>query len=273
MQNELKTAIRFDDFYAVFGPQGVVAMAWWLGAQHAEQIRAEQQSFPLLHIEGAPGSGKTFLQSYLWKLLGEDSFSACNPEHASRNGRLRQIANAGKKVITFDWEPNEAQTDFDWNELASLYSSGHAVYGAGKEIQVITFDGAVMICSGQPIPCSDAIESRIVRVALTAPHTTESRYHAQALHQLTAAQAGAFGLALGQRVNQSIRIVNKLAPANTADLLDQHDDQLTPRSAKNAGQLMALVEVLSYLLDLSSEQRRRALSEVKYCVCAEFVPY
>ncbi len=39
MQNELKQAIRFDDFYALFGDRGIVAMAWWLGGQLAEPIR------------------------------------------------------------------------------------------------------------------------------------------------------------------------------------------------------------------------------------------
>ncbi|WP_178119778.1 hypothetical protein [Pseudomonas gelidaquae] len=63
MQNELKTAIQFDDFYTVFGTKGVVAMAWWLGALHADRIRAEHHSFPFLHIEGEAGAGKTFLMS------------------------------------------------------------------------------------------------------------------------------------------------------------------------------------------------------------------
>ena len=273
MQNELKNAIRFDDFYAVYGSQGVVTLAWWLGAKHAEQIRTEQQSFPFLHIVGAPGSGKTFMQSYLWKLLGEDSFSACDPERATRNGRLRLIANANKRVITYEFMPEGRETDFDWNELSPLYSSGHAVYGHSGEMQVITFDGAVTISSNQPIQCSEAIESRLVRVNLTAPHTTESRYHAQALNQLSAEQASAFGRAVDQRADQSISTINKLAPAYTASLLDEHADQLSPRAAKNAGQMMALVDVLSLLLNLTGEQRQRALNEVKYSVCLEFVPY
>ncbi|MCR8935661.1 hypothetical protein [Pseudomonas sp. S11A4] len=86
MQNELKTAIRFENFWEAFGPRGVIALAWWMGARHAEAIREEQMSFPILHIEGAAASGKSTLQTYLWKLLGQDNFSECDPYRATRWG-------------------------------------------------------------------------------------------------------------------------------------------------------------------------------------------
>ena len=56
MQNELKSAIRFNDFVAYFGARGVVALAWWMGAAHAARIREHQNSFPFLQINGAAGS-------------------------------------------------------------------------------------------------------------------------------------------------------------------------------------------------------------------------
>lgn len=283
--NELKAAIRFDDFWTVFGSQGVIAMAWWLGAKLAEPIRAEHQSFPFLHITGEPGSGKTFLQGYLWKLLGEETFSACDPEHASRAGRLRLLANAGNRVITYEAIPQSPafkkdEDCFDWDELKSLYSKGATIhYGGAGGMERIEFKGAVTICSNEQIQCGEALESRIVRVFLagpsffSGPHFNENRNRAEGLHQLSAEQAGAFGRAVDQRSEALLWHFNQQVPFHTKALLDQHADQLSPRAAKNGGQVMALVEVLSLLIDLTREQRKRVMAQVTYSVCSNFVPY
>lgn len=274
MQNELKNAIRFDDFYAVYGSQGIVAMAWLLGSMHAESIRAEQHSFPFLHITGRAGSGKTSLLSYLWKLKGQDSLTSCAPGRATPAGLARTISHAGNQAVVLEesseFEPASA---FDWDVLATLFNNDRlSVIGRGEQSET-TFKGSLVICANPPIECSKAIESRLAHIALSAPHTNESRHHVMRLQELQADQAGAFGRFVGERQDQLLSTFNKLAPANTAALLDQHEDQLSPRAAKNAGQLMALVDALSLLLDLSSEQRRRALNAVKYCVCSDFVPY
>ncbi|MCR8935662.1 hypothetical protein [Pseudomonas sp. S11A4] len=54
---------------------------------------------------------------------------------------------------------------------------------------------------------------------------------------------------------------------------EQHPEQLSRRAAKNGGRLMALVDVLSLLLGLSDEQRRRSLNVVTDCIHPEFIPY
>lgn len=71
MQNELKSAICFNDIVHFFGARGVVALSWWMGAAHAARIRNDQNSFPFLHIVGAAGSGKSMLLEYLQKLNGQ----------------------------------------------------------------------------------------------------------------------------------------------------------------------------------------------------------
>lgn len=274
MQNELKSEIRFDDFHAVFGSQGVVSMAWWLGAKIAEEIRTEQWSYPFLHITGGAGCGATSLQGYLWKLLGEESFSACAPERATRAGRMRTIANAGqrKRVVIFDSMNAGEEPVYDWDELKMLYNSDATIYDQVNGVEPIRFRGAVVICSNEPIKCSDAINSRIAIVRLSAS-SSKKRPHAQALDELTAGQASAFGKAVDEHADQLLSTVNKLAPAYAASLLEQHANQLSQRAAKNGGQLKALIDALSLLLNLSNEQRQQALNEVEYCVCPDFIPY
>ncbi|NMZ00126.1 hypothetical protein HBO04_08355 [Pseudomonas proteolytica] len=273
MQNELKAAIQFDDFFTVFGTKGVVAMAWWLGAMHADRIRSDHHSFPFLHVEGAAGSGKSFLISYLWKLLGEEEFTACSPEYATPTGRTRALFDASKPIVIFESVSN-AESTFDWDELRELYSSGGTTrHALQSESQTTYFRGALTIVSSQPIQCSEALESRIAHIQLGISHTTESQKSASALSQLTAQQAGAFGHAVAQRKDQLVSTFNKLAPAYTASLLDEHGHQLSLREAKNAGQLMALVDALSLLLNLTSEQRLNSLSAVRHVVETDFAQF
>jgi hypothetical protein len=274
MQNELKSAIRFDDFYAVFGSQGVVAMAWWLGARHAKQIRVRQHGFPFLQITGRAGSGKTSLLDYLSKLNGVDSVTAYAPELMTPAGLARIIATASDQTVIFETGYEfERESHFDWDQIASLYSNSACSISSETEETQVTFKGTVIISANLPIQCSEHFESRLVPVELTAPHTTESRLHAQALHQLTAEQAAAFSHAVNQRADETVSTICRLTPAYAANLYGRHPIQPSSRAAKNGGLLMALVDVLSLLLNLTEEQRRSALNQVEHNVGLAFVPY
>lgn len=272
MQDDLKTTIRFDDYYAVYGSQGVVAMAWWLGTQLAERIRTEQFSFPFLYITGGPGSGKTSLLHYLWKLRGVDSPSCCAVGQATPTGITRFISDAGDLPVVLDASfPCKPETRFDWNELASLYCSDVVLTHAERDNSV--FKGSLVISANPPIECSNAIESRMARIFLSTPQSSEHQYQARRLHELPAEQAAVFGRLVERRADELLSTVNKLAPAYSATLMEQHPEQLTPRTAKNGGQLMALVDALSLTLNLTAEQRHRALGHVPDIVCPDFIAY
>lgn len=274
MQNELKSAIRFDDFYAVFGSQGIVAMAWWLGAKHAEQIRTEQLAFPFLYITGRAGSGKTSLLSYLRKLNGLDSVTSCTPERATPRGLARILANAGDQTVIFETGHEfKPESKFDWDQIASLYSGGTVSTHTPSDQTRVTFKGTLVISANPPIDCGEQLESRMVRIELTASHTNESRHHAMRLQELKAQQAKVFSRAVEQHAKQTISYVNDHALAFTAMLLEKHANQLSPRNAKNGGQLVALIDALSLLLNLNQKQYRSALNGVEYCICRDFTPY
>ncbi|WP_085656120.1 hypothetical protein [Pseudomonas sp. B11(2017)] len=273
MQNELKTAIRFENFWEAFGPSGVIALAWWMGARHAADIRKHQSSFPILHIEGPAGSGKTTLQTYLWKLLGQDDFTEYDPFHATRLGRPRALAHAGNGVVSFGYEVKSPQSDFDWDELLPLFNGGKALYRSAQGVENISFSGAVMISSQAPMECSNAFQNRVVRVLLIGTHDAGTRNDVTLLNHLTAEQGSAFCKALDQESSQTVSTLTRLAPAYAASILDRYPEQLSRQAAKNGGQLMAMVDVLSLLLGLSEAQRRSSLVEVMDCIHPNFVPF
>lgn len=272
MQNELQSAIRFDNFHAVFGSQGVVALAWWLGAQHISQIRSEEQGFPFLYITGHAGSGKTTLLSYLSTLNGSDSMTSYEPAHTTPLGLARVLSDAGEHPVILE-DGYGSERTFEWNQLAPLYKSEPIwVISQGGHSQ-INFKGTLVISTNPPIECSKQFLSRTVHVDLIAPHTADSRYHAQEIQQLTADQASAFSDAVKQQAAQTISTIQRLAPAYAASLYDKHHIQPTARAAQIGGLLMALVDALSLMLNLSAEQRQETLGQVEHNVALADLPY
>lgn len=271
MNNYLKSEICFDDFYNLYRSQGVVALAWWLGALHADRIREEHNSFPFLHVVGDAGSGKTFLLCYLWKLLGEEEFRACMPEHATPAGRRRALLDGSKPVVILESAPNP-ESSFDWDEIKDLYSGGIVRHSRPSGMEETHFRGALSIISNAPIEGSNALKSRMTLIELSGTRTQESLNSAQVLRDLHVMRAGAFGRTVEQNREQQFSTFSKLAPAYTATLLEERPN-LSTRAAKNGGQLMAWVDVLSLMLGLSNELRLTALDATKMIVDEDFTPF
>lgn len=271
MQNELKKGIRFDEFYALFGDKGVVAMAWWLGAQLVESIREEHDSFPLLHLCGGPESCKEILVQYLSKLTGPGSVTHLSLCHSTRLSRKRAIGDATNRVFFYGFDQATAP-DFYWDELKAIYNSAtyatYSVMGVGT----VSFKGAVMICSNAEGECSEAVASRIVRLYLKAPPFVGYR-QANEVFKLSAEQAGAFGRAITLNRDKLLKDILGLASIYSAVLLRGYGGPLTAREAKNGGQLLALIEAVNLLLGLSHKQRCAAVREVISSVSSEFVRF
>ncbi|MCP5751357.1 ATP-binding protein, partial [Klebsiella pneumoniae] len=71
------------DLWRAFGAKGYIALAFWLGALFAEQIRAVQKSYPFLEVVGEPGSGKSTLLEFLWRLSGRPDYEGFDPSKST----------------------------------------------------------------------------------------------------------------------------------------------------------------------------------------------
>ncbi len=271
MQNELREAICFDDFWAAYGPRGFVAMAWWLGAQHAQRIREEQGSFPLLHITGGAGCGKTVLLEYLKKLQGDGLYSTCAKEDALCNTRQRVIAAFSRKVLIY--EVRDASNSFDWRELLQMYTGGTCSLRAPHSpAQQITFSGALAICS-RTMPIQ-ALENRVIPIELLGfDSSTRLRDSVYRLSQLEASQAECFARLADEYEQEMFEIFNRGALAYRAAIQNDNVDTINFYQARNYGQLMSLVDCLCLLLNLPNEQRVLVQSEVQDMVLFETMPY
>src|SRR3546814_926734 len=76
------------DLWTAYGPKGIACLTFYFASLFAEQVRGEMKSFPFLEMHGLPGTGKTTLIEFLWKLMGRSE------EHTSELQSLMRISYA-----------------------------------------------------------------------------------------------------------------------------------------------------------------------------------
>lgn len=272
MQNTLRDAIRFDDFWTAFGPRGFVAMAWWLGGQHAARIRREHGSYPLLEVTGGTGCGKSVLLEYLNKLQGDEHYQGFTPEHAAYAGRTRLIANLGRQVMVYEVK-KKSTNKFDWRDLLHLYNGGSFSIRPADGLPIqIPFRGALAF-SGHP-PQISALDHRLLCVDLLGLHPSRRvRASVKALADLGALRAECFAQFAHKYELEIFDMFNPGAAAYAAALLSDYGDEISPLKARNYGQLMSLVDCLCLMLNLPNEQRVFVQGEVQDMVLFETTPF
>ncbi|ROL71828.1 hypothetical protein BLX41_19390 [Pseudomonas protegens] len=272
MQNELKTTIRFNDFVAYFGARGVVALAWWMGAAHAARIRQDQNSFPFLQIVGAAGSGKTLLLDYLQKLDGQTPYGH-SLAHATPAGRARTFANAGQRVVICEDNDDSGQC-VDWDELKPLYNSGSIfLRSAARDKEEVTFRGALVITANQPVECSEAVSSRMIVINLSATDAHTPRVRPEAIGDLDASEASAFGTKVAQSESWICSNLQAFLPAYQGQLTRKHGASLNARTALNCAQMICLIDLLCTLLSISQELQLEARKLIHDIAFLDTIPY
>lgn len=272
MQNNLKTVIRFNDFVAYFGPRGVVAMAWWLGAVHADLIRKDQNSFPFLQVIGDAGIGKSLLLNYLQKLTGQVPY-AYSMANSTPAARVRSAVGAGNRVVICEQE-GESDQQIDWDELKPFYNqSNFSIRSADGSNQFHAFKGSLTITANQPLQCSDAVTSRMVIVNLSddKPHATKVR--PDSLNDLSADKAIAFGIKVAQSEEWVSSNLDTLVPGYQGQLTRKYGEGLNRRTALNCAQMLALLDLLCTLLSISEQLRLEAREVIHHIAFLDTIPY
>lgn len=271
MQNNLKSIIRFNDFVAYFGPRGVAVMAWWLGAVHAARVRQDHNSFPFLQIVGDAGVGKTLLLNYLQKLTGQVPY-AYSLSHSTPAARARSIASLENRVVICEQE-GETDQSFDWDELKPLFNGGDTlIRSADGTTQAHTFKGAITITANQPLECGDAVASRMVIINFSDenPHATRIRY--EALTDLCADKAIAFGIKVAQSEEWVSSNLDSLLPRYRNQLIRKYGQSLSLRTAQNCAQMLAFLDLLCTLLSIPEGLRLEARAVINHIASTETVP-
>ena len=268
----------FPHLWNAFGAKGVVALAYWFGSLFAEQVRAEQQSFPFLEIVGEPGAGKTTLIQFLWRLLGRD-YEGFDPSKSTAAGRLRtftQVSNLPIVLIESDRETKSGGSahvkSFDWDELKDAYNGNSirttGVKTGGNETYDPPFRASIVISQNNPVAASQAIMERICHMTFDTKGFTPASYEsAKHLEKVEIPQVSGFMLMALRREAAVMEIVTSQTDGMIQFLLSQ-DGIHKPRLAKNHGQLLAFATALRPLVNMSQQQFDQVQAQI-VAMCRE----
>lgn len=245
-------------FTTAFGAKGLVALAWWAGAYHAERIRNLQGTYPILQINGEPGSGKSTLVNNLWSLSGAPTWEELSPRTHTFSGLLIQLTKAANEpVVINDVENPHESTLFDWDALKPHYSVGPVRHTAGGE--PVHFRGALVIVGTGP----NILKQRSVEVQLKRAEQAPERSAAvQALYDLHLNELEGCLATVKAHQDMAVFCMGK-AEALAFELADQVNAQLTIRDARNHAQLIALLDFLDTLFHVPAVALKAAKTAVR----------
>lgn len=254
-----------------YGPKGFVALAFWLGALFAEQIRTEHKSYPFIEIIGDPGAGKSTLIEFLWKLLGRRDYEGFDPSKSTMAARARnfaQVSNMPVVLIEGDrGEEDKAHAKgFDWDELKTAYNGrsvrSRGVKNGGNETYEPPFRGAIVISQNAAVSASDAVLQRIVHIHCSvADHTPASKVAAEKLERTPVEDVSGFLIkAISAEAEVMEAITTKTGQYESH--LQQFPEIRNLRIIKNHSQIMALVDALAAIIPIGEEHAQEAKEEL-----------
>lgn len=250
--------------YAAFGAKGMVALAFWMGSLFAEQIRMTQKSYPFLEIVGEPGTGKSTLIEFLWKLFGRNDYEGFDPSKstlAARSRNFAQVSGLPVVLIESDRDQDKAKVaTFDWDELKTAYNGrstrARGLKTSGNETYEPPFRGSIVIAQNAPVNASEAILSRIVHIPFDRASQTPHTYAmAQRIESWSTEELSGFVLQAVQREKEILELVGARSSIHMQQLLQQGAIRV-PRIAKNHGLMMALAEALAMLIKMPADNLR-----------------
>ncbi|MBB1625195.1 toprim domain-containing protein [Achromobacter sp. UMC71] len=255
----------FTHLWDAFGARGIVALAYWFASLFAEQIRAEQRSFPFLEVVGEANAGKTTLIEFLWKLFGRD-YEGFDPAKATPAARARNFARtSGMPVVLIESDRERIGDDkgshakaFDWDELKPMYNGrgirARGVANGGNDTYEPPFRGAIVISQNAPVNASEAILSRIVHLFFDRAGQSPATFRAaKALSTIPMEDVSWFVLEASKREADITHAIREHTAHHLAALLQRSDIKMT-RIAECHAQVMAAVDALRLVVNMSDEQ-------------------
>lgn len=268
--DEFKTS-WVETIWQCYGAKGIVVLAYWLGSMFAEQIRREHKSFPFLEFIGEPGSGKSTLIEFLWRLVGREGYEGFDPSKSSPAARARnfsQVANLPVVLIEGDRSKDDKNhsKQFDFNELKPLYD-GRSIYSRGiknngNETYEPPFRGSLIISQNAEVSAEPAVMQRIVHIKNTTQgHTPQTKKLADSLKRLKTSELSGFSVK-AMKAESAImqRFQNQFAVYEPQ--LQQIPDIKSLRIVANHAQIMAMVDCLSLVIPISEDKLEMTRDEL-----------
>jgi len=251
------------DLWTAYGAKGVTCLTFYFASLFAEQVRGEMKSFPFLEMHGLPGTGKTTLIEFLWKLLGRENYEGFDPAKATPAAMARNLGKVGNlPVVLIEGDRREEANHskkFEWEELKTAYNGrtvrSRGVKNGGMETFEPPFRGAIVIEQNEPVNASRAVLERIMSLGFDmANFTNETKAAAERLEQWPVEKISGFIVHAARR-EQDIMARFRQAFAQYETELLALPEIRTNRLAKTHGQLLAFLDAIRAVVPLSDEQQ------------------
>ncbi|TEU23337.1 toprim domain-containing protein [Alkanindiges illinoisensis] len=260
-----------NDFIGAFQVKGLLALTAFFGSLYAQQIRHMHKSFPFVEIVGEPGTGKTTLIQFLWKLFGRANYEGLDPNKTSKAGltrTFRQVSNLPVLLIESDRQGENASRQFNWDTIKTLYDGGslgaQGVKNGGNETYEPPFMGTVIISQNAEVLASEAVMGRIVHVGFKKDQLTkETLVASRRLSKYELEDVSQFILECLQKEKEVLHTYSLQLNHYDSQLHQESLNIQSSRVVHNHAQLMALFDAMcQHLITVPAEIQDQVRGEL-----------
>lgn len=257
----------FDHVLTAFGNNGLITTAYWMMSLFAEQIRGETKSLAFLEMTGLPGTGKSTLIEFLWKIYGRENYEGFDPTKATTAAIARNLGKVSNMpVVLIEGDRNEAvphSRRFEWEELKSLYNGrsvrSRGVKNGGMETFEPLFRGSIVIAQNDAVNASPAVMERIMHIGFDKNQfSTATKDAAERLESWPVEQTSGFVIHALRREADFMKIWRECYARYHKEI--QAATAVTNiRLLRNHAQLAAALTAMRVILPITDGQHRAGL--------------
>lgn len=264
---EAKPVAWFPVLIDAFGMNGLVTTAYWIMSLFAEQIRHQTKSLAFLEMSGLPGTGKSTVLEFLWKVSGRENYEGFDPTKATAAAIARNLGKVSNlPVVLIEGDRNESvphSKRFEWEELKSLYNGratrSRGVKNGGMETFEPLFRGSIIIAQNDPVSASPAVLERIMSLHFDKSGFSEvTKSAAEKLERWPAEELSGFLLHALRHEEQFMKAWGEAYARYQAEL-QQVSGVNNIRLIRNHAQLAAALTAMCGLLPVSDGLHRSGL--------------
>ncbi|MEJ6008652.1 bifunctional DNA primase/helicase [Novosphingobium aquae] len=255
-------ATWLQDIWTAWGPRGFVTLAFWTASLFAQQIRAKHKSLGFLEITGPPGSGKSTLIEFLWRLCGRDGYEGFDPSQGTATGAARNFAKVANLPIVLMESKRENQKgngrQFDYSELLTLYNGRSpraiGVKNSGTETHEPPFLGSILLMQNERIDAIDAVLERLMSFPIDKAGWNEAtRAAALRIESWPIEQCSGFIVHAARNEKAWLESFFRQFPRHEEAMPKRVKDLHNSRAIKCHSQLAAALDALKTLLPVRDE--------------------